>query len=616
MKRVSIILVMLFFVLWYEAMGQTRPLNVTESVGAVIDRATEFMAVSAYDSAGHVLNEAFAQTNVSYTDLDLYYLLSYEAEIMYYNALFDQGLNSAYRSLELAEAMHNDTLIGSIENILGLFFINLDKYDEALIHFRRAIPLIPIDHTREYLSYRYQVLANAGECFLKMHIPDSAFYYAQLGMEEAQARGKVRGEAIISWMLAEAWLDKSESDSSMVNAHFGLAKVESTAHRDLVLTLYTTLMKCSNAAGKSDSVYHWMDMGMIELQNPLNTDYARSEFLEAASDICISLRALDRGADLVRRWKQLQKNLIDKQQNQRLGILKDYYEKNQRLVLAKEQDLSQKNQIRLRSTIAIILGILTVVLVILIVIFFHYYRQRQRISKLEYEEQLRKNEIAFELRALEHRMAAVSAERDRIASDLHDDIGASLSSIRIYSGAAQKRFHADPAEAVRLIERINQSSTEIMDRMSDIVWAINPRNDNVESIVFRMKSQAREVLSPLDIQVEYDIDPYTENIQPTMLARRNIYLIFKEAINNITKYSGASEVSVMLRLVGPVLVLSIADNGVGFEIDTASGGNGLSTMRRRAESLHGKLFIHTSPGNGTRLELEVQIATISDSHIS
>ena len=213
-------------------------------------------------------------------------------------------------------------------------------------------------------------------------------------------------------------------------------------------------------------------------------------------------------------------------------------------------------------------------------------------------------------------MAAFSAERDRIASDLHDDIGASLSSIRIYSGAAQKRFHADPAEAVRLIERINQSSTEIMDRMSDIVWAINPRNDNVESIVFRMKSQAREVLSPLDIQVEYDIDPYTENIQPTMLARRNIYLIFKEAINNITKYSGASEVSVMLRLVGPVLVLSIADNGVGFEIDTASGGNGLSTMRRRAESLHGKLFIHTSPGNGTRLELEVQIATISDSHIS
>lgn len=592
--------------------AQTRPLNVTPAVGVVIDRATEYMGRSAYDSAGHILNEAFSQTNVTYTDLDLYYLLSYEAENMYYNALFDQGLNSAYRSLELAEAMRNDTLIGNTENILGLFLINLDKYDEALVHFRRAIPLIPIDHTCDYLSYRYQVLANAGECFLKKHEPDSAFHFARLGLTEARARGKERGEAIIYWMLAEAWLDKSVYDSSMVYSLRGIELVEETPHRDLVLTLYTTMMKCAARSGNRVNVLKWMDEGMIELQNPLNTDYARSEFLEAASDICISLKALDRGADLVRRWKQLQKNLIDKQQNQRLGILKDYYEKNQRLVLAQEQDLAQKSQIRLRNTIAIILGILSVVLVILITIFFVYYRQRQRISKLEYKEQLRKNEIEFELRSLENRMAAVSAERDRIASDLHDDIGASLSSIRIYSGAAQKRFHDDPDEAVRLIERINQSSSGMMDRMSDIVWSINPKNDNVESIVFRMKSQAGEVLSPLDIHVEYHIEPDTEHIQPTMMARRNIYLIFKEAINNIAKYSKASEVTVMMRIVGPSLVLSIADNGIGFEMNTQKAGNGLTTMRRRADSLKGKLFMHSSPGKGTRLELEVLIAKISD----
>jgi signal transduction histidine kinase len=155
-----------------------------------------------------------------------------------------------------------------------------------------------------------------------------------------------------------------------------------------------------------------------------------------------------------------------------------------------------------------------------------------------------------------------------------------------------------------------------MDRMSDIVWAINPKNDNVESIVFRMKSQAGEMFSLLDIQVEYHIEPDTENIQPTMMARRNIYLIFKEAINNIAKYSKASEVSVTLKIVGQSLVLSIADNGVGFEIDATIGGNGLSTMRRRAESLHGKLILHAAPGKGTRLELEVQIAKISDSHVS
>lgn len=574
------------------------------------------MSRSAYDSAGFLLNEAFSQTDVAYRDIDLYYLLCFEAENMYYNALFDQGLNSAYRSLELAESMQNDTLIGNIENILGLFLINLDKYDEALVHFRRAIPLIPSDHNCDYLSYRYQVLANAGECFLKMHLPDSAFYYAGEGLTEVRKRGKQRGEAIIDWMMAEAWLEKMDFDSAGHYVDKGLKLVESTPHRDIVLTMYTTSMKISQAKDEADRVFEWMDKGMIELQNPLNTDYARSEFLEIAADICIARNAPGRGSELVRRWKQLQKNLIEKQQNQRLGILKDYYEKNQRLVLANEQDQAQKSQIKLRNTIAIILGILSVVLVILIAIFFVYYKQRQRIAKLEYKEQLRRNEIEFELRSLEHRMAAVSAERDRIASDLHDDIGASLSSIRIYSGAAHKRFSDDPQEALRLIERINQSSSGMMDRMSDIVWSINPKNDNVESIVFRMKSHAGEVLSPLDIHVEYHIEPETEHIQPTMMARRNIYLIFKEAINNISKYSQANWAAVQLRIVGPNLVLSIEDNGIGFDLQTKTGGNGLTTMRRRAESFDGKLFMFASPGKGTRLELEVQIAKISDGNVA
>jgi signal transduction histidine kinase len=612
MSRLHYLLFALFFLPVLVCQAQQRPANVTPSVGAVIDKATEYMARSAYDSAGYILNEAFSQTEFTYTNVDLYYLLSYEAENMYYNALFDQGLNSAYRCLELAEALDNDTLVGNVENIVGLFLINLDKYDEALVHFRRAIPLIPPDHQCDYLSYRYQVLANAGESFLKKHMPDSAFHYSRLGLDEARARKKVRGEAIIDWMMAEAWVEKGNYDSALVYTRDGLHLAETTAHRDLVLTLYTTYMKIYEAKEMRDSVFHWIDFGMRELQNPLNTDYARSQFLETASDLCISLKALERGSELLKQWKQLQKNLIDKQQNQRLGILKDYYEKNQKLVLAKEEDEAKRKQIELRNTIAVILGILSVVLVILITIFFVYYRQRQRISKLEYKEQLRKNEIEFELRALETRMAAVSAERDRIASDLHDDIGASLSSIRIYSGAAHKRFNEDPAEALRLIDRINESSSGMMDRMSDIVWSINPKNDNVESIVFRMKSHAAEVFGPLDIQVEYKIDPESENVQPTMIARRNIYLIFKEAINNIAKYSKASSVSVVLRLEGGSLLLSITDDGVGFDASNHKPGNGLSSMRRRAESLHGHLFVYSTPGKGTRLELEVQIARISD----
>lgn len=591
--------------------SQLLPEKVSPEVRRVIERATDFMNRSAYDSAAFVLNEASSEPEVSYTETDLYYLLSYEAENMYYNALFDQGLSIALRCLEIAQSLKNDTLTGNAENIVGLMYMSMDKYEVALGYFRNSIGHIGRHHL-DYLSYRYQVLANAAECFLKLQMPDSAFLYAGMGMEETVQLNRIRGTAIIHWTFAEAWLQKQEYDSAGNSVIRALSLVDTTRHRDLVLALYTTNMRIYAALKNADELFIWMDRGLLELENPLNTDYARADFLETATDLCIEYNALEKGAELMRSWKLLQKNLIDKQQNQRISALKDFYEKNQRLVLAKEQDEAQRRQIELQNTVAIFLGILSVLLIILIFVVFIYYRQRQRISKLEHKEQLRKNELEFEMRALENRILAVSEERNRIASDLHDDIGASLSSIRIYSGAASKKFNDDPHEAQLLIDRINQSSSGMMDRMSDIVWSINPKNDNVESIVFRMKSQAGEVLAQLDVEVEYFIDKQAERIQPSMTARRNIYLIFKEAINNIAKYASATRVNIELRIMDNVLVLIIRDNGSGFDMLSMKSGHGLSSMRQRAESLGGSLTIDSVPGSGTELKASFQIARISD----
>jgi signal transduction histidine kinase len=613
--NVRILLSLLFLSLFcFSLSGQQFPDKTSTEVSTLLGHATEFMNRSDYDSAAFLLNRALSDPEVSYSNIDLYYLLCYEAENMYYNALFDQGLSSALRGLEIAQVLKNDTLVGNAENIVGLMYMSMDKMDVALEFFRNSIR-----HTRrhqlDYLSYRYQILANAAECFLKLQMPDSAFVYASLGLVEARDLKRLRGEAIMHWTFAEAWFQRQSFDSAVVSVGRALALVDTSIHRDLVLTLYTTNMRIYAALKNRDNLFNWMNRGMIELQNPMNTDYARSDFLETATNLCIQFNELERGARLMRNWKLLQKNLIDKQQNQRIVALKDYYEKNQRLVAAKEHGEAQRKQLELQNTIAVFLGVLSVLLIILIAVVLIYFRQRQRISKLEHKEQLRKNELEFEIRALENRILAVSEERNRIASDLHDDIGASLSSIRIYSGAAGKKFQDDPVEAKQLIERINSSSSGLMDRMSDIVWSINPKNDNVESIVFRMKSQASEVLAPLDVEIEYSIDREAEGIQPSMTARRNIYLVFKEAINNVAKYSDSTHVWVELAVRQGMLELVVRDNGVGFELSQVKSGNGTSSMRQRAESLGGKLTIETAKGHGTCLIAEFQIARISDGMI-
>jgi signal transduction histidine kinase len=590
------------------------PSEVSQEVAGVIQEASRFMERNAYDSAAYVLNQAFSEPEVSYSDSDLYYLLCFEAENMYYNALFEQGLSSALRGLEIAQRLKKDDLIGNAENIVGLMYMSMDKYDVALGYFRNSIIHIG-HHQLDYLSYRYQVLANAAECFLKLEFPDSALVYAEMGLQEVRELKRIRGEAIIHWTFAETWIQKENFDSAQQSVSRALSLVDTTDNRDLVLTLYTSKMRIYAALNAKEELFRWMDKGLQELENPLNTDYARSDFLETATDLCVQFNELQKGSELLRSWKLLQKNLIEKQQSQRLNALKDYYEKNQRFVVAREHGEVQRRQLELQNTIAVFLGVLSVLLLILIAVVLIYFRQRQRISKLEHKEQLRKNELEFEMRALENRILAVAEERNRIASDLHDDIGASLSSIRIYSGAAGKKFQDDPVEAKQLIERINSSSSGLMDRMSDIVWSINPKNDNVESIVFRMKSQASEVLAPLDVEIEYSIDREAEGIQPSMTARRNIYLVFKEAINNVAKYSASTHVWVELSVKQGMLELVVRDNGVGFELSQVKSGNGTSSMRQRAESLGGKLTIETAKGHGTRLIAEFQIARISDGMI-
>src|SRR5262249_42476292 len=140
---------------------------------------------------------------------------------------------------------------------------------------------------------------------------------------------------------------------------------------------------------------------------------------------------------------------------------------------------------------------------------------------------------------------AIETTRASIASDLHDDIGATLSSINIYSKLAREKMNGD-AQVSNLLEKINSTSQEMMNNMSDMVWAIKPDHDTAESLSLKIKSIAREMLAPKDINYKIESDE-TSMEKISMEARRNIFLIAKEAINNIAKYSEAKNVLIKIK---------------------------------------------------------------------
>src|SRR5258705_8866250 len=232
-------------------------------------------------------------------------------------------------------------------------------------------------------------------------------------------------------------------------------------------------------------------------------------------------------------------------------------------------DIAIKNQTLLKNSF---IGGLALVLILFFFIY-NNYRTRQKL-KLE-------------------------TIRNNIAADLHDDIGSTLNSISLFSEVAKQEV----GKPIPALDQIGVSARKIIDAMSDIVWTINPEHDTFENVIARMRSLAYLLLKAKGVEFTFKTDESLNQLSLPMHARKNVYLLFKEATNNIVKYSNAARVSFHFTLENKNVKLVIRDNGSGFNMETAKMGNGIKNMKRRTEEIGGQLLIESAEGKGTNIEL-------------
>jgi ligand-binding sensor domain-containing protein/two-component sensor histidine kinase len=206
-----------------------------------------------------------------------------------------------------------------------------------------------------------------------------------------------------------------------------------------------------------------------------------------------------------------------------------------------------------------------------------------------------------------NRLLDMEKVRTRIARDLHDDMGSTLSTINILSEMAKMKVASDSQKTGEYLIKISDNSTRMMEAMDDIVWSINPMNDSMQRITARMREFATGVLEAKNIDFSFRVDEQVKDLKLDMEARRDLFLIFKEAVNNLAKYSQCKQASIDLFIQKGKLFLKIQDNGIGFKADEADSGNGLINMKKRAQSLKGQLSIDSKPQAGTRILLEVPL---------
>ena len=193
--------------------------------------------------------------------------------------------------------------------------------------------------------------------------------------------------------------------------------------------------------------------------------------------------------------------------------------------------------------------------------------------------------------------------RTRIATDLHDDIGSNLSKISLLSGIIKLRLANENTQNKQMLSSISEISRESVDSMNDIVWTISPNRDSVLEMTRRMREFAEGLMVERAVRVSFNGPSDGQHLKLPMNTRRELLLIFKEAVNNAAKYSDCTKIDIEFRVDGFEFFLKIVDDGRGFDISRNSDGNGLSNMKNRAEKIGGTFSVLTGPGQGTRITI-------------
>lgn len=232
-----------------------------------------------------------------------------------------------------------------------------------------------------------------------------------------------------------------------------------------------------------------------------------------------------------------------------------------------------------------------VVLAVLTLVFF--------IGRFIYFYQLRKQRVAME------KQLAVQYERQRISAEMHDDIGAGLSGIRLLTEMTKSKVKDE--QTAEEVNKIYQSVGDISSKMKEVIWSLNTENDNLPNLIAYLQKQARLSLENYPCHLAVELPEKIASVEIDGETRRNIVLIVKEAIHNIIKHSGSDKVNLTINSKRSQLTITIADNGRGIvdtQIDAA--GNGMKNMRKRIEKLKGKLSIQNKEGLTLIFEIPIK----------
>lgn len=547
--------------------------------------AESFMELSMYDSAQTWLNVIAGKIPLRKPSFFNFYLSVDQSETYYYNGLMNMHLVESERMVRIAEALKDSILLATAYNFLGLAYMNTNQAEQSKQYFLTGIRYArQPPYPAKYLSASkpHHLYGNLSEACFKTNQIDSARLCAWKSFSFASEIHWPRGIAVAENMLGLIYMSENKFDSAIQFHRHAVDRGLQNNQEDVSLAGVLGIAKCYVKMHRSDSAMHYINRGfrMIETMPAINSFYI-GDYYKAVIEMATRLNMPALQIRAMQLKMQLD-SVNNKKTDQQINIIVKGSVANETRASALELEESKSKQ--KLSNIRFLIA-LTALLSVLVIFY---------LTRRYHKRQLQELEI-----------------RQKISRDLHDDIGATLSSIQMYGELANQLIEERPQQSKEMLYKISGQSKDLGSRISDVIWSMKPASDDKNSLEGRLRNFSNELLLAKGIQCRFDIDEELEQSLRNPVARKNIMLMVKEAMNNVAKYSEATEMLVRLNRDTSAMHLFMEDNGKGFTGSSKPMGNGLENMRSRALQLKGDCSIMSEPGKGVKIHCRFPLTIIS-----
>lgn len=335
-----------------------------------------------------------------------------------------------------------------------------------------------------------------------------------------------------------------------------------------------------------------MNQKALELAKIIDAPTILSNVYGNLSEVYAEQGNYKKAFDLARRYKQTSDSLINIERSSQLAEMREKYESEKKETEnntlrqeAEIRDLAiQEQNLQLEKRNLLLSASAVLILLISATTFFYFRWQKIKNEKAR-EEAIRKTE---------------EEQRNRFARDLHDDLGAGLTRINFLSSMASRK--TDDPDIQKDINSLSSTAKELIGNMREMIWTLDSKNITFDYLVARIREYSLSYLEDNNIEVVFDVPHPVPSLQISAEANRNLFLIFKEILQNILKHARATKVFIHIKPSADSLNITIKDNGIGFS-ENLIKGHGMDNMVTRAESLNGTIKIHSEKGEGCLTEI-------------